>query len=101
MAIELKEGTMARRILGEPRVLEEYFCNFELNPAFLSAFEKEGWVVSGVGSNGEAKTMELAGHPFFLATLYQPQRSSRPGWPHPLITGFVAAAAEFGAARGA
>ena len=30
--------------------------------------------------------------PFWLATLYQPELSSPPGRPHPLIEAFVAAA---------
>jgi CTP synthase (UTP-ammonia lyase) len=39
--------------------------------------------------------VELAGHHFFLATLFQPQLSSSPQKPHPLLTAFVRAAAEF------
>ncbi len=100
MAIELFEDTLIHRIHHEPRVLEEYFCNFELNPSYRSQIEAAGLIVSGVGGQGEAKVIELPGHPFFLGTLYQPQRDSQPGRPHPIVTAFVAAAAEFGAARG-
>lgn len=36
--------------------------------------------------------MELAGHPFFVATLFQPERAALRGVEHPLVTAFVAAA---------
>jgi CTP synthase (UTP-ammonia lyase) len=49
--------------------------------------------------HGEARAVELAGHAFFVATLFQPQLSSTPDKPHPLITGFVKAAGEFSGAR--
>jgi CTP synthase (UTP-ammonia lyase) len=100
LAIELLEDTLVRRIHNEPRVLEEYYCNFELNPEYRAAIEAAGLIVSGVGGQGEAKVVELTGHPFFVGTLYQPQRASQAGRPHPILVAFVAAAAEFGAARG-
>jgi CTP synthase (UTP-ammonia lyase) len=43
--------------------------------------------------------VELADHRFFVATLFQPQLSSSPEKPHPLLTAFVQAAAEFGSCR--
>jgi CTP synthase (UTP-ammonia lyase) len=36
--------------------------------------------------------MRLVHHPFFLLTLFVPQTASRPERPHPLVTGYVAAA---------
>jgi CTP synthase (UTP-ammonia lyase) len=33
----------------------------------------------------------LAGHPFFVGTLFIPQLSSRPESPHPLIAAFIKA----------
>ena len=45
------------------------------------------------GSNiGELRAVELPEHPFFIATLYQPQLSSTEARPHPVIVEFVAAA---------
>ncbi|MGE5206215.1 MAG: hypothetical protein ACM3PW_11395 [Chlamydiota bacterium] len=46
-------------------------------------------------SGGEARAVELVGHPFFVATLFQPQLSSSPEKPHPLLTAFIQAAAQF------
>lgn len=58
-----------------------------------------GLEVVARAEHGEARAVELAGHPFFIATLFQPQLSSTPEKPHPLITAFVKAAVEFSGAR--
>ncbi|HLW46654.1 MAG TPA: hypothetical protein VKW09_02695 [bacterium] len=57
--------------------------------------ERAGLVVSGTGTDGEVRIVELAAHPFFLATLFLPQARSSPGHPHPVIAGLAAAAARF------
>jgi CTP synthase len=36
--------------------------------------------------------IELKGHPFFTACQYHPEFLSRPGKPHPLFRGLIAAA---------
>lgn len=40
---------------------------------------------------GEVRAVELDGHPFFVGTLFQPERSALRGQVHPLLTAFVAA----------
>ena len=91
--ILLREGSRARSIYGGSRTNETYFCNFELNLAYRELFERSGLAITGEGPGGEARIAELPSHPFFLGTLYQPQRASHPGQPHPLIHAFVRAAA--------
>jgi CTP synthase len=36
--------------------------------------------------------VELADHPWFLATQFHPELKSRPNHPHPLFASFIAAA---------
>ncbi len=48
--------------------------------------------VTGVDTEGEPRVVELEGHPFFIATLYQPERSALSGVVHPLIREYVQAA---------
>ena len=83
---------MAHRIYGAPVVEESYSCNFELNPLYESSITVNGLEVSGRGDNGEARILELAGHPFFFATLFRPQLASTEERPHPLITAYLGAA---------
>jgi len=77
-------------------VTEPYYCNYGLNPEYRDSLERTGLVVSGTGTDGEVRIVELPAHPFFLATLFLPQARSSPGGPHPIIAGFAAAAARAG-----
>jgi len=45
--------------------------------------------VSGVGSEGEIRIIEVPDHPFFLATLFLPQARSTSTEPHPLLVGYA------------
>ncbi|MBS1874589.1 MAG: CTP synthase [Acidobacteria bacterium] len=91
MAVELRDGSRAAAAYGERRVTENYYCNFGLNGDYRAGLEEAGMLVSGWDDGGEARVFELAGHPFFLATLFVPQdRASEAA--HPLIRDFVRAA---------
>jgi CTP synthase (UTP-ammonia lyase) len=55
---------------------------------------------TGADSEGEARILELPGHPFFLATLFQPELAEGPR-PHPIIRAFARAAISQAPAAGA
>ncbi len=74
---------------------EEYFCNYEVNPQYEFRMEAAGLRVVARGPGGEARAVELPGRRFFLATLFQPQLSSAPERPHPVIVAYLEAAAAF------
>lgn len=91
--IRLRDGSRLRDISGVSEIREGYFCNYELNPAYREPLERAGLSFVGEGERGEVRAFELPGHPFYMGTLFQPQRSSRPDRPHPLVTAFLRAAA--------
>lgn len=93
--IRLRPGTRVHSICGRDEILEEHFCNYEVNPAFQAQLEAAGLKITGEDDNGVARAVELPGHRFFLATLFQPQLSSEPGRPHPLVVAFLEAARAF------
>lgn len=104
LRIRLAPGSRVRAIYGEDAIDEEYFCNYEVRPDYRATLEESDARVTGVGPEGEVRVVELPRHRFWIATLYQPQRSSRRGAPNPLIRAFVEAAGLFAderAARGA
>lgn len=72
--------------------MEQFTCNYGLNPEFRSALEKSGLVISGRDAEDQVRIFELPDHPFYLGTLFQPQLSSAPDRPHPLIVAFLKAA---------
>ena len=90
--VTILPGTRAAALYGVAESVEDYYCNYGVNPAYRSRLEKAGMVVSGVGGDGEIRIVELPGHPFFLATLFLPQTRSPVGRPHPLLAGYAAAA---------
>jgi CTP synthase (UTP-ammonia lyase) len=69
-----------------------YHCNFGLNPRFESQFEAAGMRVAARDAAGEVRAMELTGHPFFIGTLFQPERLALKGEDSPIVRAFVAAA---------
>ncbi len=100
LRIHLREDSRAREIFGTDLIKEEYFCSFELNPEYEELFEERGFEFTGFGDRGESRIFELPAHPFYIGTLFQPQRRSRPDSPHPLAVAFVGAAAKQRAKRG-
>ena len=92
--VRLVPGSMASRIYGMDEVLEEYNCGFGLNPHYRQLIEKSDLRITGVDTEDAARVTELVGHPFFVGTLYQPERAARDGIAHPLINAFVRAAGE-------
>lgn len=82
----------AAAIYGRWRIVERYHCSYGLNATYRLAIEHAGLRVVGEDDHGDARVVELQGHPFFIATLFQPQLASARGAPAPLIRAFVDAA---------
>ena len=89
--VHFSPGSQLAEIYGCTSVMERYHCNFGMNPAYLAWFQGSSLALSGVDDEGLPRAVELAGHPFFLGTAYQPERSALEGQPHPLVVAFVGA----------
>lgn len=94
--IRLRPGSYLHSYYEKEIVEEEFFCNYEVNPDYEWAAIEAGFPVVARGSRGEIRAIESPSHRFFLATLFQPQLSSKPGMPHPVVLAFVQAAADWG-----
>ncbi len=90
--IRLEEGSRLRAIYGRAEAEEQYHCNYGLNPRYEGLLEGSALRVSGRDEAGQVRAVELEGHPFFLATLFQPERAALRGVAHPLVNAYVAAA---------
>jgi CTP synthase (UTP-ammonia lyase) len=93
-SISLRPGSCLAAIYRGTKAQEQeqYFCNFEVNTKYRPRLETAGMLFAAEGGRGEPRAFELPGHPFFIATLYQPQRSSKPRHPHPLLKAYLEAA---------
>ncbi|HMK11246.1 MAG TPA: hypothetical protein VK461_06675 [Acidimicrobiales bacterium] len=76
---------------GETRRVERTHCSYGLSPDFSHIASQAGMRVSAIDDTGEVRAVERADHPFYLGTLYQPQRTSSPKRPHPLWVAFARA----------
>lgn len=92
--ISLKDGTRIREIYGVGEVVEEYNCSFGLAPNYRSLLDGEPLVITGEDTEGEVRVIELLGHPFFIATLFQPERRALKGEAHPIVNAYVRAIVE-------
>jgi CTP synthase (UTP-ammonia lyase) len=88
-------GSRLAALYGQGENHFGYHCNFGFNPAFETAFKAAGMHVAARGNNGEARAMELSAHPFFIGTLFQPERLALKSRKSPLVDAFVEAATAF------
>ena len=90
--VQLTPGTrLAALHDGAATVDERTTCNYGLNPDHAHIAGEGGMVVGAIDDTGEVRAVERSDHPFFVATLFQPQLTSSRTSPHPLWSGFVEA----------
>jgi len=93
--VTLAAGTRAARLYGAGEVMEEYWCNYGVNPKYVEALVSAGLTPTGFSQDGEIRIVEAAGHPFFVVTLFLPQKRSTLERPHPLLSAFGEAVAAY------
>ena len=91
----LESGSLANQIYGQDVIHERHRHRYEVNIAYREALESAGMRISGLSPDGRLpEIVERADHPWFVAVQFHPELKSKPFDPHPLFTGFVAAAME-------
>ena len=90
--ISLRKESALAAAYGCLETNEVYHCSYGINPLFLAAIVSGPLRVSAEDRAGEVRAIELEGHPFFIATLFQPERAALTGTTPPLVTAFVRAA---------
>ena len=102
--IHFSPGSRLREIYAADSAEEGYHCSYGVNPAYRPRLERAGLrftAFASVGDCGSAANLdEIRGvelppdrHPFFIATLFQPERAALCGQTPPIVRAFVAAAA--------
>ena len=90
-SVHFVPGTRIARAYGASSALEGYHCRYGLNPAFAGQLVGGPLRVTARDDAGEVRAVELDGHPFFVATLFQPERAALAGRAPPLVAAFVEA----------
>ncbi|MDR3137026.1 MAG: CTP synthase [Coriobacteriales bacterium] len=90
---KLKQRTLAAKAYGEPIIYERHRHRYEVNNSYRDALVAAGLVISGLSPDERLVEMiELADHPWFVASQGHPEFKSRPTRAHPLFREFVRAA---------
>jgi CTP synthase (UTP-ammonia lyase) len=97
--VKVTSGSRAAQLLGADRTPARYHCNYGPNPDYLDALRAHGLTFTGTDESGDLRIAELPAHPFFLATLFQPELDGDGTRAHPLITGLASAAVDHAGAR--
>jgi len=92
--VRFMDGTAIRKAYGARESVEEYHCSFGLNPKYRRLLEGSQLWMAAVDDQHDIRAFELDGHPFYVATLFQPEmRCLTEGAPSPLVNAFVHACA--------
>ena len=89
--------SLLRKIYMAPHATEMYHCNYGINKHFYqSLFDPQnttqGLQIAALDEQGEVRAIQYKPHPFYMATLYQPERQALGGTVHPVCRAFFDAA---------
>src|SRR5262245_11674887 len=87
--LRIVENTLAHHGYKKTSAMEQFLCNYGINPEYRERILVPPLKSSGFGPDGEVRMVELPGHRYFLATLFVPQMTSTKEDPHPLIVDFL------------
>lgn len=88
--VKLMDGSRLRAAYGVPESVEEYHCAYGLNHRYRRIIEGNDLWVAALDDQHEVRAVELDSHPFFVATLFQPEMRADG---NPAVEAFVKAAA--------
>lgn len=92
-------GTLVDRLLARWTEPVGYRCNYGLDAAYRAPLERHGLRFSAFDDAGNVRAFELPTHPFYLGTLFQPERDALAGKLNPIVAGFFDACVRHGAGR--
>ncbi|WP_034765096.1 CTP synthase [Rossellomorea vietnamensis] len=94
---KLTKGSKAYAAYDGEVVYERHRHRFEFNNHYREQMEKGGFIFSGTSPDGRlVEIIELSDHPWFVASQFHPEFTSRPTRPQPLFRDFVEASLAYG-----
>ncbi|EIK94083.1 hypothetical protein PMM47T1_23532 [Pseudomonas sp. M47T1] len=87
--LQLVPGSLIAQAYETLDIEEAYRCNYGLNPAFADALLAGALRCCARDAAGEVRAVQLEGHPFFVATLFQPERAALEGRVPPLLAALL------------
>jgi len=91
----LARGSLTARMYGSESIYERHRHRFEFNNHYRQQLSDAGLIFSGLSVDDLVESIEIPGHPWFIAVQFHPEFTSNPRDGHPLFTGFISAARQF------
>ncbi|GAB3044748.1 CTP synthase [Virgibacillus ainsalahensis] len=93
----LQDGTKIKAVYDDADMIEErHRHRYEFNNDYREQMIENGFLFSGTSPDGRlVETIELADHPWFVASQFHPEFTSRPTRPQPLFKGFIGASVDY------
>ena len=97
---QLIPGTLVHASYGKDAIVERHRHRYEVNNQLLPQLIEAGLKVSGRSEDGAlVEVVEVADHPWFVASQFHPEFTSTPRDGHPLFKDFVKAALTYKAGK--
>ena len=92
---KLEEGSLAARVYDSDRASERHRHRYEVNNHYRQQLSDAGLKFSGLSPDETlVEYVEVADHPYYIATQAHPELKSRPTKAHPLFKGLIDASLE-------
>lgn len=89
---KIEKGSKAYQAYQEEVVYERHRHRYEFNNEYRSMMEEKGFMFSGTSPDGRLiEVIELSDHPWFIASQFHPEFTSRPNKSQALFRDFVKA----------
>lgn len=90
---KVEKDTLAYAAYKDEVIYERHRHRYEINNVFRERFARQGLVLAGTSPDDRlVEIVELAEHPWFVASQFHPEFKSRPNRAHPLFRDFIGAA---------
>lgn len=91
----LSMDSLSSKAYQKPVVYERHRHRYEFNNKYRDVLKEAGLRIAGVYPEKDlVEIIEISDHPWFVATQFHPEFSSKPQQPHPLFRDFVKAAVQ-------
>lgn len=95
LLVTVKSDTMLSECYNRyPQVKERHWHSFAVNTKYIDTLTKHGLIISGMDFTNQlpmAVELPTITHPFFMATQYHPEFTSKHRHPHTIFAAFVSA----------
>jgi CTP synthase (UTP-ammonia lyase) len=86
--VQSRPGSWFSTTVGAAERTEEFNCNYGMSAAGLDTFTDGALEFVAHDEVGQVRAFRLRGHPFYVGTLFQPERLALRGSLHPLVRAF-------------